>query len=95
MVVNDFGSINIDSMLVAGQVDSLVSLGNGCMCCAIDVDDMDATFETLTSSDASLDAIVVEASGLAEPRNMIRLVLASANTRIRYGGLVVVVDAVE
>ena len=94
VVVNDFGSINIDSMLVAGQVDSLVSLGNGCMCCAIDVDDMDATFEALTSSDASLDAIVVEASGLAEPRNMIRLVLASSNPRIRYGGLVVVVDAI-
>jgi G3E family GTPase len=95
VVVNDFGSINIDSMMVAGQVDSMVSLGNGCLCCAVDVSDMDAMFDTLASTASTLDVIVVEASGLAEPRNLIRLVLGSENPRISYGGLVTVVDAVE
>ena len=41
VIVNDFGAVNIDSMMVAGQVDSMVSLSNGCMCCAVDVSDMD------------------------------------------------------
>ncbi|SNT32770.1 CobW family GTP-binding protein [Rhodococcoides kyotonense] len=95
VVVNDFGSINIDSMMVAGQVDSMVSLGNGCLCCAVDVADMDAMFDALASSSSNIDVIVVEASGLAEPRNLIRLVLASDNPRIVYGGLVGVVDGVE
>ncbi len=95
MVVNDFGSVNIDSMMVAGQVDSMVSLGNGCLCCAVDVADMDAMFDALAGTESSIDVIVVEASGLAEPRNLIRLVLASENPRIVYGGLVGVVDAVE
>ncbi|MGB7240382.1 MAG: GTP-binding protein [Rhodococcus sp. (in: high G+C Gram-positive bacteria)] len=95
VVVNDFGSINIDSMMVAGQVDSMVSLGNGCLCCAVDVSDMDSMFDVLAGSSSPLDVIVVEASGLAEPRNLIRMVLGSDNPRITYGGLVGLVDAVE
>lgn len=93
--MNDFGSVNIDSMMVAGQVDSMVSLGNGCLCCAVDASDMDAMFDVLASGTSALDVIVVEASGLAEPRNLIRMVLGSENSRISYGGLVGMVDAVE
>lgn len=95
VVVNDFGAINIDSMLVAGQVDSMVSLGNGCICCAVDSSDMDAMFDALAHRRSAIDVIVVEASGLAEPRNLIRMVRGSENEFIVYGGLVGVVDAVE
>ena len=95
VVVNDFGAINIDSMLVAGQVDSTISLGNGCMCCAIDVSEMDALFERLARPGSDIDVIVVEASGLAEPKNLVRLVVGSENAGIGYGGLVEVVDAKE
>ncbi|MCZ4518717.1 GTP-binding protein [Rhodococcus ruber] len=95
VVVNDFGAINVDSMLVAGQVDSMVSLGNGCICCAVDISDMDAMFDALAHRRSEIDVIVVEASGLAEPRNLIRMVRGSENEFIVYGGLVGVVDAVE
>jgi len=95
VVVNDFGAVNIDSMLVAGQVDSTISLGNGCICCAVDVSDMDELFARLAHPRSAIDVIVVEASGLAEPKNMIRLVLGSTNPHITYGGLVEVVDAAE
>lgn len=95
VVVNDFGAINIDSMLVAGQVDSMVSLGNGCICCAVDIGEMDALFDALARRKSAVDVIVVEASGLAEPRNLIRMVRGSENESIVYGGLVGVVDAVE
>ncbi len=95
VVVNDFGSINIDSMLVAGQVDSMVSLGNGCLCCAVDVSDMDELFDRLAHPRSQIDVIVVEASGLAEPKNLIRLVLGSLNPYISFGGLVEMIDAAE
>lgn len=95
VIVNDFGSINIDSMMVAGQVDSMVALGNGCICCAVDIDEMDSMFDVLSEPARALDVIVVEASGIAEPRSLIRMVLASKNSVIVYGGLVGVVDAVE
>ncbi|GAA4479809.1 GTP-binding protein [Rhodococcus olei] len=95
VIVNDFGSVNIDSMMVAGQVDSTVSLSNGCLCCAVDVSEMDAMLDRLTQPRSGIDVIVVEASGLAEPRTLVRLILGSENPRVGHGGLVVLVDAAE
>lgn len=95
VIVNDFGSIEIDAMAVAGQVGSTVSLGNGCLCCAVDASELDTFLQTLTRPAAGLDVIVIEASGLAEPQELVRMLLASDNPHIRYGGLVEVVDAAE
>ncbi|MEW2416678.1 GTP-binding protein [Streptomyces sp. NPDC046866] len=96
VVVNDFGSIEIDAMSVAGQVgDSMVSLGGGCLCCAVDGSELDAYLEKLAEPVHRIDVIVIEASGLAEPQEMIRMLVASENPAIRYGGLVEVVDAAE
>ncbi|UQX03352.1 GTP-binding protein [Streptomyces sp. RerS4] len=96
VVVNDFGSIEIDAMSVAGQVgDSMVSLGGGCLCCAVDGSELDAYLEKLAAPVHRIDVIVIEASGLAEPQEMVRMLVANENPAIRYGGLVQVVDAAE
>ncbi|WP_406113393.1 CobW family GTP-binding protein [Streptomyces sp. NBC_01014] len=94
-VVNDFGAIEIDAMTVAGQVDSMVSLGNGCLCCAVDTSELDDYLARLARPDLRIDVIVIEASGLAEPQELIRMILASENPHIVYGGLVQIVDAAE
>ncbi len=95
-IVNDFGSIEIDAMSVAGQLgDSTVSLGNGCLCCAVDASELDEYLERLARPSAGIDVIVIEASGLAEPQELVKMLLASENPRIVYGGLVEVVDAAE
>lgn len=94
-VVNDFGAIEVDAMAVAGQVDAMVSFGNGCLCCAVDPGELDDALERLARPAAGIDLIVIEASGLAEPQTLIRTVLASNEPRIVYGGLVEVVDAAE
>ncbi|MPY49365.1 CobW family GTP-binding protein [Streptomyces acidicola] len=95
-IVNDFGAIEIDAMAVAGALgDSTVSLGNGCLCCAVDVSELDLYLERLARPSARIDVIVIEASGLAEPQELVRMVLASENPRVVYGGLVEVVDAAE
>ncbi|RFU84423.1 GTP-binding protein [Streptomyces triticagri] len=95
VVVNDFGAIEIDAMSVSGQVGSTVSLGNGCLCCAVDGSELDSYLKRLTRPSVGLDVIVIEASGLAEPQELVRMLLASDNPRIVYGGLVEVVDAAE
>jgi G3E family GTPase len=95
-IVNDFGAIEIDAMAVAGALgDSTVSLGNGCLCCAVDTSELDQYLERLAQPSARVDVIVIEASGLAEPQELVRMVLASEHPRIVYGGLVEVVDAAE
>ena len=92
VVVNDFGAVNIDAMAVAGQVDSMVSLSNGCVCCVTDEGGLDDVLGQLTGA---VDVIVVEASGIAEPQAVAQQVLGSADPSVEYGGLVEVVDAVE
>ncbi|MEV6838057.1 CobW family GTP-binding protein [Streptomyces sp. NPDC051133] len=95
-VVNDFGAIEIDAMAVAGALgDSTVSLGNGCLCCAVDASELDLYLDRLAAPAAGIDVIVIEASGLAEPQELVRMVLASEHPGIVYGGLVEVVDAAE
>ncbi|MET8081681.1 CobW family GTP-binding protein [Streptomyces sp. NPDC005303] len=95
-IVNDFGAIEIDAMAVAGALgDSTVSLGNGCLCCAVDVSELDGYLARLAHPDTGIDVIVIEASGLAEPQELVRMVLASEQPHIVYGGLVEVVDAAE
>ncbi|WP_031486355.1 CobW family GTP-binding protein [Streptomyces bicolor] len=95
-IVNDFGAIEIDAMAVAGALgDSTVSLGNGCLCCAVDASELDVYLERLARPSTGIDVIVIEASGLAEPQELVRMVLASEHPGIVYGGLVEVVDAAE
>ncbi|WP_236583371.1 GTP-binding protein [Streptomyces sp. MBT53] len=95
-VVNDFGAIEIDALAVAGALgDSTVSLGNGCLCCAVDASELDVYLERLARPATGIDVIVIEASGLAEPEELVRMLLASEHPGIVYGGLVEVVDAAE
>ncbi|MEU2224222.1 GTP-binding protein [Streptomyces sp. NPDC018347] len=95
-IVNDFGAIEIDAMAVAGALgDSTVSLGNGCLCCAVDASELDGYLDRLAAPATGIDVIVIEASGLAEPWELVRMVLASEHPGIVYGGLVEVVDAAE
>ncbi|SEP80754.1 GTPase, G3E family [Lentzea xinjiangensis] len=91
VVVNDFGRVNIDAFAVSAQVDSMVTLSNGCLCCAVDGTELDDMLAKLASAD--LDVIVIEASGLAEPSALVRMVLQTSG--VSYGGLIYVVDAVE
>ncbi|MBD2765632.1 GTP-binding protein [Kocuria sp. cx-455] len=95
VIINDFGDVNVDAALVAGQVDEPVSVAGGCLCCISDPDQLDQAFKKLTRPDLSLDAIVIEGSGVAEPPALLRLVMDSRVPRVRFGGLIEVVDAVH
>lgn len=98
VVVNDFGATPVDAVLVAGQADAVASLADGCLCCEVDANGLAALLATLTAPRAGLDLVLVEASGLAEPRELVRLLLDATREEAAhavYGGLVVAVDAAE
>lgn len=94
-VVNDFGDVEVDALSVAGRVDSTISLAGGCMCCEIDITEVDTALTDLASPAHALDLVVIEASGLAEPDVLAALVRRQPRDVIAYGGLVNVVDAVH
>jgi G3E family GTPase len=84
VIVNDFGAVNVDALMVAGQVDGVVGFGNGCLCCATDSDGFVDAVARLVRTD--VDAVLVEASGIADPRSMIRRVAAIDDRLVSYGG---------
>lgn len=94
-LVNDFGAVNIDAMFVAGQVDAMASLSNGCICCATDASEAAEMLGRLAAVRPALDLIVVEASGIAEPPVLARTIAAAGDDRFHYAGLVLVVDAAQ
>ncbi|WP_319450204.1 MULTISPECIES: CobW family GTP-binding protein [unclassified Mycobacterium] len=94
VVINDFGDINVDAALVSGQVDEPVSIAGGCVCCLPDDGGLDEALEKLTDPRLELDAIIVEASGLADPVAVSRMIRFSGVERVRPGGVVDVIDAV-
>ena len=95
VVVNDFGDINVDAALVTGQVDEPASIAGGCLCCLADDDILDQALEKLTQPRLGVDVVIVEASGVAEPGPLARLIRFSGAERVRPGGVVDVLDAVE
>ena len=56
-VVNDFGEIDVDASAVAGRVDSLISLANGCLCCEVDASELSDALVALSDPEAGLGNI--------------------------------------
>jgi G3E family GTPase len=93
VIINDFGELNVDAMLVAGQIDEPVSIAGGCICHLPDDGAIDVALTKLADPRLNLDAVIVEASGLADPLIVARIIGFSRVAGLRYGGLVDVVDA--
>ncbi|MGV0836135.1 CobW family GTP-binding protein [Mycolicibacterium thermoresistibile] len=93
VVINDFGDINVDASMVTGQVDEPASIAGGCICCLPDDGELDVALAKLADPKLRLDAIIVEASGVAEPVSIARMIGFSGIEGIRDGGVVDVIDA--
>lgn len=66
VLVNEFGEIGIDNELIVSTDDSMVELNNGCICCTINEDLVNAVYKILERKD-KIDYLVVETTGLADP----------------------------
>ncbi|PPS42349.1 GTP-binding protein [Chroococcidiopsis sp. TS-821] len=66
VLVNEFGEIGIDNELIIQTGDDMVELSNGCICCTINNDLVEAVYKVLERQD-KLDYLVVETTGLADP----------------------------
>ena len=93
VIVNDFGAVSIDSELIIGVESGAVSLANGCVCCEIR-GDLVAAVDSILDQDHGLDALVLEASGVAEPSGIARTFTSEVfRSAIRLDGIVAVIDA--
>lgn len=93
VLVNDFGSINIDAELVVGVDEDMISLANGCVCCQIRDDLIDAV-DNLVARSEPVEYILLEASGVADPASIYTTFVDSKyRDRIHLDSVTCVVDA--
>ncbi len=93
VLVNDFGSINIDAELVVGVDNNMISLANGCVCCQIR-DDLVESVDALLARPEAIEYILLEASGVADPSGIFATFTdANLRDRIRLDSVICVVDA--
>jgi G3E family GTPase len=93
VLVNDFGSINIDAELIVGVESDVISLANGCICCTIRDDLIETTMATISRPERP-EYILLEASGVADPAGIMMTFGADCfRDRIRLDSIICVVDA--
>lgn len=95
VLVNDFGSINIDAELVLGIENDgdVINLANGCVCCNVR-DDLVAAVTQLMARPEQPEYILLEASGVADPSGIALTFMGeSLRDRIRLDSIMCVVDA--
>ena len=88
VVINDFGDIPVDEHLVSGRGDHIVSLANGCVCCDLGENLVEALLRLRAHSPW---AIVIEASGVADPGRIAQV--ARVGRMFRLNAVAVLVDA--
>ena len=66
VLVNDFGSVNIDAELIDNRDGEVVSLANGCICCSLG-ESLLVSVMQLVRAEQPPEHIVIEASGISDP----------------------------
>lgn len=101
VIVNEFGEVSIDHMLVEQASDGVIELSDGCLCCTVRGELVDTLADLIdrvqTGRIAPLKRIVIETTGLADPVPVLQSVMGHPvlAQALRLDGVVCVVDAVN
>lgn len=93
VLVNEFGEIGIDNDLIVATGEDMVELSNGCICCSINGELLEAVYRILERPDP-VDYLVVETTGLADPLPVAMTFLGSdLRDATRLDSIITLVDA--
>lgn len=89
-IVNDVAAINVDAAVVRARNAETIEFQNGCACCSLQTDLQEA-LEEIASRKEPPDAVLIEASGVADPIGIAHTVTNASGTAL--DGIVTLVDA--
>ncbi|OCX65984.1 cobalamin biosynthesis protein CobW [Thioclava sp. SK-1] len=99
ILVNEFGTVGVDGEILRGCADencpdeNIVELANGCICCTV-ADDFIPTIEALMKLDPRPDHILIETSGLALPKPLLKAFdWPAIRSKITVDGVIALADA--
>ena len=93
VLVNEFGEVGIDNELVITTSDQMIELSNGCICCSINGELLEAVHRVLQRPEP-IDLIVVETTGLADPLPVaLTFMTGDLRDRLRLDSIITLIDA--
>jgi G3E family GTPase len=93
VLVNEFGEIGIDNELIVATGEDMVELSNGCICCSINGELLEAVYRILDRPE-KVDYLVVETTGLADPLPVAMTFLGSdLRDQTRLDSIITLIDA--
>ena len=93
VLVNEFGEIGIDNDLIIATGEDMVELSNGCICCSINGELLEAVYRILDRPEP-VDYLVVETTGLADPLPVAMTFLGSdLRDATRLDSIITLIDA--
>ena len=98
VIVNEFGEIGIDNQFIESmdEMNGVVELNNGCICCTINADLLDTVRRLLDMKDGKIDYILIETTGLADPQPVAQtLWVPEIAEKAVIDSIVTMVDAVN
>lgn len=101
VIINEFGEVGIDHLLVETSNDAVVELADGCLCCTVRGELVDTLAELIdgmqTGKVKPLSRVVIETTGLADPAPVMQSVMGHPSIAQHFDldGVVTVVDAVN
>jgi G3E family GTPase len=100
VIINEFGEVGLDHLLVKPIKDGMVLLQSGCLCCTLRgdlVDALESLLRDLDNGRVAFRRVVLETTGLADPAPVLQTTMAHPYLVMRYrlDGVITVVDAVN
>ena len=98
LLINEFGDVGVDGAILKSCAsescpeNAIIELPNGCICCTV-ADDFLPAMEKLLAMEGRFDHIIIETSGLALPKPLVKAFeWPTIRTRLTVDGVIVVVD---
>lgn len=101
VIINEFGDVGIDHLLVEQSSDGVIELSDGCLCCTVRGELVDTLADLVdrlqTGRIKALRRVVIETTGLADPAPVLHAVMGHPVLVQNYSldGVIVTVDAVN
>jgi G3E family GTPase len=100
VIINEFGEIGLDHLLVKSIDDNMVLLQSGCLCCTLRgdlVDALESLLRDLDNGRVTFRRVLLETTGLADPAPVLQTVMSHPYLvmRLRLDGVITVIDAVN
>jgi G3E family GTPase len=93
VIVNEFGAVGVDGAILAGHNVDMVEISSGCLCCTLKGSLVNALEELRDKK--GVERVVIEATGVAQPDEMLDVLADPALAGVRVGPMVTVVDVAK